>query len=269
MVVGRTAVAVGVAVAALVAGQAAAAELRPHRAVYDMSLASTRSSSGISGATGAMTYKFADACDGWVVENRTLLTFSYNEGNQVATTWEFVTWESKDGLRYRFHVRSMRDGALVEEIDGIAKLDGHGMGGVAKFERPEAVTVPLPKGTLFPTEHTLRLLERAEAGEKLFLRTVFDGSGMDGPFDVSAIIGRKFGPEGADAKPAARGLTDRPSWRINMAFFPVKARETLPDYEVGLRYFSNGLAKDVLQNFGDFALRGRLDTLEPLPPPDC
>lgn len=257
------------AVTALAAGPSApAAELEPHRAYYAMSLHSTRPSSGIAAASGAMTYKFSDACDGWTVENRTALTFAYNEGAQVATTWEFVTWEAKDGLSYRFHVRSVRDGVVAEEIDGAATLDGHGMGGVARFTKPEAMTVKLPKGTMFPTEHTLRLIERAEAGERVYNRVVFDGSGTDGPFEVNALVGAKVAA-GSVADDAAVALTKGPSWRFDMAFFPIAAQEAVPDYEVGLRYFANGVAKDVLQNFGDFSLRARLERLEPLPKPDC
>lgn len=248
------------------AAGALAADLAPHRAVYDMNLHATKPSSGIVGASGAMSYKFADVCDGWTVENRTALTFSYNEGNQVATTWEFITWESKDGLRYRFHVRSSRDGSVVEEVEGQAKLDGRGQGGTAKFTKPQEMTLKLPKGTLFPTEHTLRAIQRAEAGDKVFLRTIFDGTGTDGPFEVNAIIGARQAPGNVEGEQMVRGT---PSWRMNMAFYPATAKEALPDYEVGLSYFSNGVAKDVIQNFGDFALRAHLNKLEPLPKPDC
>ncbi len=270
MMVAKAALAGGMlVVTALAAGPAApAAELEPPRAYYAMGLHSTRPSSGIAGASGAMSYKFTDACDGWTVENRTALTFSYNEGAQVVTTWEFVTWEAKDGLSYRFHVRSLRDGAVAEEVDGSATLDGPGLGGAAQFTKPEVMTVKLPKGTLFPTEHTRRLIERAEAGSKVYNRVVFDGSGTDGPFEVNALVGAKVAA-GAIADDAAAPLTKGPSWRFDMAFFPTAAKEAVPDYEVGLRYFANGVAKDVLQNFGDFALRARLEKLEPLPQPDC
>ncbi len=261
------AVAVAMAISASTApGVAAAADLAPHRAVYTMGLHSARPASGIAGASGTMTYKFSDACDGWTVENRTALAFAYNEGNQVQTDWEFVTWESKDGLRYRFHVRSTRDGMVIDEVDGSAALDGRGQGGKAVFTRPQAMTLRLPKGTMFPTEHTLRLIEHAEAGERIFPSVVFDGSGSDGAFDVNAIIGPKKPPVPEEAGDT---LTNLPSWRMNMAFFPVAARAPTPEYEVGLRYFSSGVAKDVVQSFGDFALRARLEKLEPLPKPDC
>lgn len=269
MMVGKGLVAGGVlTMVAIAAGPSVlAADLTPHRAMYTMSLQAARPASGISGASGAMTYKFSDACDGWTVENRTALTFAYNEGAQVTTTWEFVTWESKDGLRYRFHVRSVRDGALAEEIDGTATLEGPGKGGAARFTKPTDMTVKLPKGTLFPTEHTVRLIERAQAGDKIFNRVVFDGSGVEGPFEVNALVGKKV-PAGT-GDDAGDPFTKVPSWHFDMAFFPTASSGAVPDYEVSLRYFQNGVAKDVVQSFGDFALRARLDKIEPLPKPDC
>jgi len=235
------------------AGQAAAGpgvELSPHRAVYAMSLNSTRLGGGVTGASGAMTYKFGDSCDGWTVENKTALNFSYNDGAPVATTWDFVTWESKDGLHYRFRVRSTRDGVVSEEIDGV------------------------PKGTLFPTEHTIRLLEAAQKGSHVVERTLFDGTGTDGPFDVNAVLGKELAAN-ADAKPAGAtpainaGLLGGPSWRMQMAFFLQGSKDATPDYEVALRYYLNGVADEVIQSFGNFSLKGTLQQLEPLPKPEC
>lgn len=258
------------------AGTAVAAplELAPHKAVYAMTLNSTRLGGGVTGASGAMTYKFGDSCDGWTVENKTALTFSYNDGAPVATTWDFVTWESKDGLHYRFRVRSTRDGVVSEEIDGVANLDGHGKGGVAKFTSPEQKIMRLPKGTLFPTEHTLELLQTAQAGGHIVERTLFDGTGTDGPFDVNAVIGKAMAANGSPHPAGGNSaispaLLAVPSWRMEMAFFLVGSKESTPDYEVALRYYLNGVAEEVIQSFGNFSLKGTLQQLEPLPKPDC
>ncbi|HIJ61679.1 MAG TPA: cell envelope integrity EipB family protein [Rhodospirillaceae bacterium] len=248
-------------------------ELTPHRAIYDMSLATTKLGGGVTGASGAMTYKFGDSCDGWTVENKTVLTFAYSDGAPVATTWDFVTWESKDGLHYRFRVRSTRDGVVNEEIDGVANLDGLGKGGVAKFSLPEPKTMRLPKGTLFPTEHTIRLLEAAEKGGHSIERILFDGTGTDGPFDVNAVIG-KVNPananNGLEADPViSPALLSAPSWPMQMAFYLRGSKDAAPDYEVALRYYLNGVADEVLQSFGSFSLKGHLQKLEVLPRPDC
>jgi hypothetical protein len=270
--------ALGAVLATSVVGMAAPApavlELTPHRAVYAMALNATKPGGGVTGASGAMSYKFGDSCDGWTVENRTALTFAYSDGAPVATTWDFVTWESKDGLHYRFRVRSTRDGVVSEEINGVANLDGVGKGGVVKFTLPEQKTMRLPKGTLFPTEHTIRLLENAQKGEHMLQRILFDGTGADGPFDVNAVIGRLF-PANANISPAAANpainpaLLSAPSWHMEMAFFAPAANEPTPDYEVALRYYQNGVADEVIQSFGNFSLKGTLQKLEPLPKPDC
>lgn len=47
----------------------------------------------------------------------------------------------------------------------------------------------LPEGSLFPTAHTVLIIQKAQAGEKMFLRPVFDGSDEAGIADVSAFIG--------------------------------------------------------------------------------
>jgi len=247
------------------------ADLASHRAIYKMTLATAKSGSGVTAASGAMSYKFGDSCDGWIVENKTALTFAYSDGAPVSTTWDFVTWESKDGLHYRFRVRSTRDGAVNEEIDGTADLDGKGKGGVAKFTLPEVKTLKLPKGTLFPTEHTVRMIELAEAGEHMAERTLFDGTGTDQTFEVSALIGKiAAATKNASSTGAINHtLLAAPSWPMQMAFFPVGSDDAEPDYEVGVRYYENGVADDVLQSFGNFSLKGTLEKLEALPKPDC
>lgn len=248
-------------------------DLAPHKAVYQMRLATTKLSGGVTGAYGQMVYKFADSCDGWTVENQTQLTFAYNDGAPVATTWNFLTWESKDGLKYRFRVRSTRDGVVSEEIDGTAHLDPQSHAGQVKYTLPEPKTMALPRGTLFPTEHTIRLLDLAQKGSKLIDRTLFDGTGLDGPSAVNAVVSSQLPAnspsnsvgDNAEVNPT---LLTAQSWRMQMAFFNQNGDGT-PDYEVALRYYLNGVADEVVQSFGSFTLKGTLQSLQPLPKPDC
>lgn len=245
----------------------AAMDFIPHRATYIMSLNTSKPGSGISGANGVMVYQFSDACDGWIVENRTVLNFNYTEGGKVATTWDFLTWESKNGRRYRFYMRSTRDGQLSDEIDGTAVMDKDRAGGEARYDKPERMIIPLPEGTLFPLAHTRKLIEKAKEGKKFFPQIVFDGSGTDGPFEVTAAIGRQM--DGTTAGQISDPLLETMSWSVRMAFFPMEGDTTTPDYEVDLRYHENGIAQNLVQDFGSYTLRGWLSKLEPLPKPDC
>ena len=139
------------------AGPAFAVEFAPHKAVYDLSLGRTSSGSEIADVSGVMTYEFADACDGWTVSQRSAMTFVYSNGEELQLGWSMVSWESKDGLRYRFYARQMQSGKEKEEFRGEARLNGVGDGGMAKYTSPSSYEVKLPAGTLFPTAHSFKL----------------------------------------------------------------------------------------------------------------
>ena len=206
----------GVAMLALTclwAGSASATDIAAHRALYTMSLAGSKTDSGVTGAHGEMGYQWGETCEGWTVEQRYHLTISYAESQDVNIVSNFVTWESKDGLRYRFNQKETRNGTVDEEIRGSAQLDAPGKGGTITFEKPQAQTMKLPAGALFPSAHTILLIERAEAGDNFVSRQVFDGATVEGAVLVSAVISSKVEPSAnSEADPKADpGAKDPPN----------------------------------------------------------
>lgn len=242
-----------------------APKLVPHEAVYAIALA--RAGGGVLGASGRMNYRFADTCAGWTVETRNDLVLTDDRGSQVKTTWEFLSWEAKDGLSYRFRVHTTRDGEATEALEGSARLDGSGQAGEATFTAPEPKTFPMPAGTLFPTEHTEFLLRHAANGDRLVMRPVFDGSVLAPPFAVNAVIGAKLAP--APGELPSPLVSSRPSWPMHLAFFRSDSNDPLPYHEVAVRYHDNGVAERVVQDYGNFSLSIHLESISPLPPPDC
>src|SRR6516165_4851809 len=250
--------------AATVAG---GAEIAPHRALYSMTLGSARSDSGVVDARGTMDYEWGETCDGWTIEQRYRLKIRYAETPDVDIVSSFVTWESKDGLRYRFNQRQSRNGELDQDIRGEAKLDGPGKGGGAEFIKPKPQTLKLEPGVLFPSAHTILLIDKAHEGENFLSRQVFDGATDENAVQVSAAIGVKI-----TADPAAVRLSpllQRPGWRVRLAFFPVDASVERPDYELGMRLLDNGVSQDMLIDYGEYAIRAKLDDIEPLARPNC
>src|SRR5262245_6579241 len=122
---------------AIAGAPASAFEIVPHRAIYDLSFAGGQGNSQVVDATGAMGFAWEDACDGWSVTQRTAMSFSYQSGETVNLGWNLVTWESKDGLRYRFFIRNLENGEVKEEYRGEAHLEGPGQAGVADYTVPE------------------------------------------------------------------------------------------------------------------------------------
>src|SRR3984893_3280992 len=122
-------------VAIALSAAASGAEIAPHRALYLMTVVSARNDSGVVDARGTMDYEWGETCDGWTIEQRYRLKMRYGETPDVDIISSFVTWESKDGARYRFNQKQTRNGELDQDIHGEAKLDAPGKGGVAGFTK--------------------------------------------------------------------------------------------------------------------------------------
>src|SRR5277367_2203874 len=111
-----------VSFAAAVVQPALAVEISPHRALYTMSRDTAKPGSGVVNATGAMVYEWGETCDGWTVQQRFRLRLMYEDSDPVELSSTLVSWESKDGLRYRFNERRLKNGEADEEVKGEAKL---------------------------------------------------------------------------------------------------------------------------------------------------
>ena len=255
------------AVTMLAIGPAAPAEIMPHRALYTMSLGATKSDSGVTSASGTMAYQWGETCDGWTVEQRYRLKLAYSEQQDVDISSNFVTWEAKDGLHYRFNQKESRNGEVNEEIRGEAHLDGPGKAGAIDFIKPAAKSVPLPAGSLFPSAHTILLINSGGAGETFVSRQVFDGATQESAVLVSGVIGAKVGPDAEAAKRSP--LLNRPGWRVRLAFFPADANAEKPDYELGMLLLDNGVSRDMIIDYGEYAIRAKLEDIEALPKPGC
>jgi len=246
---------------------ASAVKLVPHKATYSMHLGRVRSGGDVAGARGSMTMETAQSCAGWTLKHRFKLTLINNEGSRIDTDSSFSSFESLDGLSYRFTSRTTRNGAVTEDIQGSAELAAGGGGGTADFSRPKGTRFDLPKGTIFPTEHVKQLIAAAQADTFSVLRTVFDGQTKEGAMEVNAIVVRHT--KTPTKKQAENKLSNRPSWHMRLAFFPLNSSNAEPQHEAGLRLFDNGVADDFEWDWGGFTVEGRLKSLEPLPSPTC
>ncbi|MBI4184283.1 MAG: cell envelope integrity EipB family protein [Proteobacteria bacterium] len=255
-----------VAAPGMVEEAVAAAGLLSHRAAYGLSLESAHPGSGITAAEGLMAYEWRDVCDGYATQQRFLLKVTRAGGDDFSLGSDYVTWESKDGLRLRFRTRHYDDGKLREELAGEARLEGLGKRGTASFSEPETFEVALPPGTLFPTEHTSAMLAAARAGKNRFARTIFDGTTRSGPQEINAVVGQRR--EGAATAPF-EPLKGMASWYVRLAFFDLGSAAATPVFELGTRYYDNGVADDVVMDFGDFSVSVRLSRLDPLPGLGC
>jgi hypothetical protein len=245
-------------------------KIAPHRAIYNMSLASVKNGSNITGVSGKMMFEWSDVCDGWAVQQHLQLHFSYAQGDESDVTSTVISWESKDGKRYNFNVRRVADGKQTDLFRGKAVMNDDG--GLVTYSEPKDKSTKLTKDSIFPSAHTEVLIRKAEAGDKLFTRRVFDGSDEEGVSDISAFIGpQQADTVKAESDPKLKNnpLLDQPAWPVRMAFFKLETETGEPDYEMNLTLLKNGVARDMQLDYGDFSVSGTLTDIEPLPAGNC
>ncbi len=245
----------------------AGVEVAPHRAAYVLKLVSSSPGSTVVEAVGGMVYSWADTCDGWAVEQRYLLNITRAEAPGLQMVASSVTWESKDGLRYRFNVKRERNGRLTAEISGEAVLEFAGGPGEVRFDKPEHKIIALPVGTVFPTMHTLKLVEKARKGERLDRQLVFDGTQVEPSNPVSTFILPQREPVQSGAlKPP---LGPAPVWPMSLAFFSANGKDPAPEFEMSLDMQENGVVPRLLLDYGDFKVLGTIARAEALPTAEC
>lgn len=241
-----------------------------HRAAYRLTLDRARDNAEIASARGAMLFEVVDACEGWATRQRFSLTLTDRDGQEIETTSDYSTFESKDGRRLRFSLTQTSQGAVSQRVAGEAELQADGGGGRVRYEQPAAKEERLPAGTLLPTLHTIKALNAARAGQRLLVAPLFDGTNAEGAQDTTTVISAWQPPAPVQRFPP---LSPLGSARMTVAFFDRDAQgggaqgggATTPEYEVSLRYWENGVADELKMNFGDFVVDGRMVELAEIP----
>jgi len=240
----------------LLAPQVQAVDLAAHMAQYKLRLESSKGD--VAAGTGTMTYEVIDACDGWAVRQRLAMVLTNRDGQDIHSVSDYTTFETKDGLSMRFRSHQVTDSEQPDDVAGEAALVAPGEAGKVIYTQPKADTKTLPAGTLFPSTHTMRIIEAAQAGRKFLSLPLFDGTSAAGAQSSSVVMG---GWDKAPVPTKLAPLATQPSGRVHIAFFDGDSDGTQPDYEVSMRYFANGVADEMSMNFGDFVMSAKIEKL--------
>jgi hypothetical protein len=231
-----------------------------HKALYTLTLSSAKGQDVVA-ARGTMGYEVTDACDGWAVRQRLRMTVTNADGQDVEMASDYTTWESKDGLRFRFHMRQTTDTAVTSQTDGEAALQKIGGPGEARYTTPKEQVLPLVAGTVFPMMHTETLLAAARQKLRFLSLPLFDGTDENGIEDSFVVF--------LDQKPPMQTqyplLSALPSTRVHISFFDHQPSAMVPSYEVTMRYWENGVADDMAMDFGDFVMKAKMKEFTPQP----
>jgi hypothetical protein len=256
------------------AGQPGAAtagivKLVPHRAVYEMTLDSSRSGSGVTDLTGRMVFEITgSACEGYTQNMRFVMETTNRDGTSTVTDMRSSSWEDGNATRYRFTTSNWRD---QEQTDGTAgNAQRSGSDGEIKIDltKPKATDLKLPAKVVFPVQHSRLLIEAGEAGRTVLEADLYDGSDKgEKVYATTAVIGRQLTAEPAGVKAKVKNaerLAGVVSWPVSISYFDQgkEKEDSLPVYEISFRYYANGVSENLLIDYGDFSIKGALKDIE-------
>jgi EipB-like len=249
-------------------------KLVPHRAIYEMTLDDARSASGITGIDGRMVFEFTGSeCNGYTLNMRMITQMTDSQGQTNLTDLRSLTWEQGDGQKFRFQSTQYLNDKLGDVTMGRAARDTPDAAVKVKLSQPAHAEIDLSGHVLFPTQHSLALIDAARAGQSLFQAQIYDGSEKGRKvYDTSAFIGKQVPPgtdQNVEAVAKDKGLSELDSWPVSIGYFEAKGGDLTPSYQIDFRLYANGVSRELLIDYGGFSIRGTLSSLEYLKAEEC
>ena len=268
--------AAGLTQAALAVGSGAAVPLAPHRAVYEVTLAQARSGASVAELTGRMVYELTGSpCEGYNQSMRFVTRMTNQEGEASLSDLRSSSWEDGAGQRLRFETSHYRDQQLAEQTAGQATR-GPATGEVkVELTKPTKQQISLTPRVLFPVQHSIKMLEAARAGHRVFAADLYDGSEKgDKLYTTTAFIGRRLAPGSSQITPRVKNaekLDALAAWPVSLSYYEVgnDRGDALPAYELAFVVFENGVSHRIFIDYGEFSVRGQLKELVFFDPGKC
>jgi hypothetical protein len=243
--------------------------LVPHRAIYDLSLGTTRGNSQLAGVRGRILYDFGGSvCQGYSLEFRQVSELDSGEGKVSTSDLRSTTWEGADARTFKFNSQNFVDENLVDSVDGHARREASKT--AVALEKPQQKSLSLAAGVVFPTEHMVRVIKAARAGQAVLSFPVYDGSETgDKVFDTLTVIGHEIQPGERNHDDAAGGepkLASVPRWPVTVSYFERGKAETnaeqLPAYAISFELYANGISRALALDYNTFVINGKLASID-------
>ncbi len=239
--------------------------LAAHRATYDLTLVKSIGTKSPTSARGRLLYEFTgSARDGYNQAFRQVTEVQPAEGTTRLSDMRSATFER--GEDFSFYVKTASDQSSPEVVSGEAVKRRANILDI-KISKPTSETVAVDDKVLYPTEHLIRIIAAAKAGQRMVDANVFDGSD-DGKkiYDTTTIIGRPItGPAKDAALVHLQAMSSMPRWPVTISYFDAGKKDEGPAYTLTFELYENGISRALRFDYGDFTLGGTMTSLELLP----
>lgn len=254
---------------------AAKIELAPHRAVYDLVLDGSTAGSNVSDIRGRLVFDFDGSnCKGYTLNTRLVTAIVDREGKASLTDIRSDSWEQADGGRFRFETSQFVNNELSEATKGDAKRAKDESAVSVQVQKPAKSRLSVPGKVMFPTQHSLAILEAAAKGKQRVQADLFDGSEKGSKvYETTAFIGGELAAGENKKLPVVengKSLDDLVSWPVIISYYDnTQNKEGLPVYEISFRLYSNGVSRRLKLDYGNFSMTGEISRIEFKKAPPC
>jgi hypothetical protein len=211
-------------------------QLVPHRAVYDLSLDNAAAGANVTDIRGRLVFDFSGSpCKGYNLNTRLVTAIVDREGKASLTDIRSESWEQADGSRFRFNTSQYLNNQQSEATKGEATREAHERSVIVRLQKPAKSRLALPGAVMFPTQHSLAILDAAAEGDRRVQANIYDGSEKgDKVYETTTFIGKPL-PLGANEKlPSVENgdaLDKLPSWPVLISYYEgSQSKEGLPVY---------------------------------------
>jgi hypothetical protein len=250
--------------------------MAPHRAVYEMTLATARGGSGVTAVAGRMVYELTgSACEGYTQNMRFVTQMVNQGGNAIVTDLRSSSWEEGNGKRFRFNSSQFRDEKPTEATAGDAARTSTTDDIKVELTKPAKKGLSLSARVYFPVQHSIALLQASKVGKSIFRADLYDGSEKgEKVYDTVSFVGRLRPPGANKELPQVKGaepLDELAAWPVSIAYFEPGSDKTdaVPAYELTFLFFENGVSRKLFIDYGEFAMLGELKEITFHPPSKC
>jgi hypothetical protein len=109
------------------------------------------------------------------------------------------------------------------------------------------------------------LIDKANTGQTFYETNLYDGSeNGDKVMTTTVVVGKKTAAKDTDPElPVLNKLAKDQYWPVEIAYFNDKGDggEELPEYRIAFKLHENGLTRDLVMDYGDFSMTGKLVNL--------
>ena len=256
-------------VLAIPAGEVSAAGLVAHRAIYNLSLDAEKPGTQVDKARGRIAFELKGSdCEGYTIMLRQVTSLDTGEGQETVSDLRNESWENAASTSYRFKTQNYVNDQIREDVIGtVTRQKDNAL--AVRVTKPKPANFVLPPKIYLPTQHTRAMLAAAERGEKLLSANIYDGS-PDGRkvYETLTVIGAAVMHDG-NTPPLSPGLAKLKRYPVVTSYFEPGRGDRVPTYTLAFDLYENGVSSALRLNYGNFALKGRLLSVEMLPQKPC